>query len=187
MEPTVRSSERLPDPALQHHPRELQPRKMSLAEKLYLPLFGGMMVTLRHLLKNIFRPKSRYTIEYPEKRREYSQRFRGHHILTSRPDGSVRCVACFLCAQACPAECIHIVPTESENPDVERYPDARSLVEGRGGWDPGLALGPAGQDPLPALAARLDIAGALGAALALPRRALAVADPEALARALVPD
>ena len=53
MEPTVQSSERLPDPALQHHPRELQPRKMSLAEKLYLPLFGGMMVDrtdIGHLL-----------------------------------------------------------------------------------------------------------------------------------------
>jgi NADH-quinone oxidoreductase subunit I len=28
-----------------------------------------------------------------------------------------------MCATACPAECIHIVPTESENPDIERYPD----------------------------------------------------------------
>ena len=113
----------LPNPGLQQHPRQVEPHKMTLAEKLYLPLLGGMWVTFRHLVKNIFRPKSRYTVEYPEKRRAYSQRFRGHHILTTRPDGSVRCVACFLCAQACPAECIHIVPTESENPDIERYPD----------------------------------------------------------------
>jgi NADH-quinone oxidoreductase subunit I len=109
-------------PSLQHHPTEIKPRKMSVAERLYLPLLGGMMVTLRHLIRNILRPKSRYTIEYPEKRREYSQRFRGHHILTSRPDGSVRCVACFLCAQACPAECIHIEAGEQSDVNIEKYP-----------------------------------------------------------------
>ena len=112
----------LPNPGLQQHPRQVEPHKMTLAEKLYLPLLGGMWVTFRHLVKNIFRPKSRYTVEYPEKRRAYSQRFRGHHILTTRPDGSVRCVACFLCAQACPAECIHIEAGEQPDVNIEKYP-----------------------------------------------------------------
>ena len=79
-----------------------------MAERLYLPLVGGLLVTLRHFLRNLFHPGRMLTIEYPEERRNYSHRFRGHHILTTRPDGSVRCVACNLCAQACPAECIHI-------------------------------------------------------------------------------
>jgi NADH-quinone oxidoreductase subunit I len=103
------------------HPDQVKPYRPGLAERLYLPLLGGMMVTMRHFLGNLFRgPK--YTIEYPEKRREYSHRYRGHHILTTRPDGSVRCVACFLCAQACPAECIHIEAGEHPDVNLEKYP-----------------------------------------------------------------
>jgi len=103
-------------------PNRVAPRRMSLAERLYLPLFGGLMVTLRHFLRNLFNPGSRFTISYPEERRDYSHRFRGHHILTTRPDGSVRCVACFLCATNCPAECIHIEAGESSDVNVEKYP-----------------------------------------------------------------
>jgi NADH-quinone oxidoreductase subunit I len=103
-------------------PSKVTPRKMSVAERLYLPLVGGLMVTLRHFLKNLFNPGSRFTISYPEERRDYSHRFRGHHILTTRPDGSVRCVACFLCATNCPAECIHIEAGESSDVNVEKYP-----------------------------------------------------------------
>jgi len=85
---------------LNDHPRSLRPYRYTLAERLYLPLVAGMAITIRHFLRNVFNRKSRLTIEYPEQRREYSHRFRGHHILTTRPDGSVRCVACFLCATA---------------------------------------------------------------------------------------
>ena len=93
-----------------------------LGERLYLPLLGGLFVTIRHFFKNFFNPKGLPTIEYPEKRRDYSHRYRGHHILTSRPDGSVRCVACFLCAQNCPAECIHIEAGEHSDVNIEKYP-----------------------------------------------------------------
>ena len=101
---------------------EVKPYRPSLAERLYLPLFGGLAVTMRHFLRNLFRRNKMYTIEYPEERRQYSHRFRGHHILTSRPDGSVRCVACFLCAQNCPAECIHIEAAEHPDVNIEKYP-----------------------------------------------------------------
>ena len=104
------------------YPTTTRPYRPGLAERLYLPLLGGLAVTMRHFLRNLFRPGSRYTIEYPEKRRDYSHRFRGHHILTTRPDGSVRCVACFLCAQACPAECIHIEAGEHPDVNIEKYP-----------------------------------------------------------------
>jgi len=66
--------------------------------------------------------------------------------------------------------------------DLERYDDARELVEGRGGWDPGLSLGGMGQDPQATVAIRCEIAAALGVALALPRSSLAVSEPGALAR-----
>lgn len=103
------------------YPTEVKPYRPGLAERLYLPLVGGLMVTLRHFFRNLFKG-NQYTIEYPEKRREYSHRFRGHHILTSRPDGSLRCVACYLCAQACPAECIHIEAGEHPDVNIEKYP-----------------------------------------------------------------
>jgi NADH-quinone oxidoreductase subunit I len=104
------------------HPNEVRPYKPSLAERLYLPLVGGLFVTLRHFVRNLFGLNKMYTIEYPEKRRDYSHRFRGHHILTTRPDGSVRCVACYLCAQNCPAECIHIEAAEHPDVNIEKYP-----------------------------------------------------------------
>jgi NADH-quinone oxidoreductase subunit I len=104
------------------YPTTTRPYKPSLAEKLYLPLLGGLYVTLRHFLRNFFHPGKMYTISYPEERRNYGHRFRGHHILTTRPDGSVRCVACFLCAQACPAECIHIEAAEHPDVNIEKYP-----------------------------------------------------------------
>ena len=103
------------------HPTRTRPYRMGIAERLYLPLLSGLVVTLKHFLGNLFHG-TKYTIEYPEKRRDYSHRFRGHHILTTRPDGSVRCVACFLCAQACPAECIHIEAGEHPDVNVEKYP-----------------------------------------------------------------
>ena len=69
--------------------------------------------------------------------------------------------------------------------DLERYDDARELVEGRGGWDPGLSLGGVGQDPQATVEIRVEIASALGVALALPRSSLAAADPAELARKVV--
>ena len=102
------------------HPQTPRPYKYSLADRLYLPLLQGLMVTARHFFKNLV--KSKYTISYPEEKRPYSGRYRGHHILTTRPDGSVRCVACFLCAANCPAECITIEAGEHPDVNIEKYP-----------------------------------------------------------------
>jgi NADH-quinone oxidoreductase subunit I len=95
---------------------------MSLAERLYLPLLGGLWVTIRHMFQNLLGLRKRVTVQYPEERRTWSGRYRGHHILTTRPDGSVRCVACYLCATACPAECIHIEAGEHPDVNIEKYP-----------------------------------------------------------------
>lgn len=95
---------------------------LPLGQRIYLlAIFKGMGVTARHFFKNLLR-RNRPTIEYPEKRRAYSKRFRGLQILTVKNNGEVRCTACMLCATACPASCIHITAAEHPNPKVEKYP-----------------------------------------------------------------
>jgi len=84
-----------------------------------VPILGGLAVTMRHFLRNLFGQKDVATIQYPEERREYSDRTRGRHILTTRDDGSLRCVACYMCETACPADCITIVAEEDTEAVVE--------------------------------------------------------------------
>jgi len=97
--------------------------RLTLLQRLYLPeILRGMAVTMRHLLRNLFDMKRLPTIEYPEERRNYSGRFRGKHILKTRDDGTLKCVACYMCAQACPAECITIVAGEHPKIAYEKYP-----------------------------------------------------------------
>ena len=95
---------------------------LTAAQRTYLPqILGGMMITLRHLVKNLFNMKGLPTIQYPDVKRVYSGRFRGRHILTTREDGTTRCVACYMCSTACPADCITIEAGEDER-TREKYP-----------------------------------------------------------------
>ena len=101
---------------------KVEPPKMTFSERMYLPkIVGGMIVTIRHLFKNLFNMKGLPIISYPEVKRVYSERFRGRHILTSREDGTTRCVACYMCSTACPAECITIEAGEDER-TREKFP-----------------------------------------------------------------
>ena len=98
-------------------------QKTGEARKWYLPgVIGGMLITGKHLLKNLFSRSQMMTLNYPEEKHEYSPRFKGNHVLTVKKDGSLRCTACMLCATNCPAECITIVASEHEDPSVEKYP-----------------------------------------------------------------
>jgi len=87
---------------------------MERRERLFLPaIFDGLKITARHLFTNLADINAVETLEYPEEQpTDITPRYRGLHRLTKREDGSVRCVACFMCATNCPAECIHIVATE---------------------------------------------------------------------------
>src|SRR5260370_12252296 len=41
--------------------------------------------------------------------------------LVPRVDGKPRCVACYMCATACPAQCIYIEAGECEDEAIEKY------------------------------------------------------------------
>ena len=68
---------------------------------------------------HLFRKKA--TIEYPEKKQHLPPRYRGRIILSRDPDGGERCVGCYLCAAACPVDCISLQATEDET--GRRYPE----------------------------------------------------------------
>lgn len=97
----------------------------SFKDRIYLPaIFSGMWVTLKHFLRNLKDTSNIKTLCYPEEQpTDISPRYRGVHLLTKRDDGSVRCVACFMCATACPAECIFIEAKEREDGVDEKMPE----------------------------------------------------------------
>ena len=69
--------------------------------------------TLLAALSHTFTRKD--TVEYPEQMPYLAPRYRGRIVLTRDPDGEERCVACGLCAVACPVGCIALQKTEDEN------------------------------------------------------------------------
>ena len=101
----------------------------SFKEKLYIPaIFGGMKTTLNHFLINLNDTSNVKTFSYPEEQpRDITSRYRGVHRLTKREDESIRCVACFMCATACPAECIFIEAKEREDGVDEKMPEVFTI------------------------------------------------------------
>lgn len=90
-------------------------RKVGFLNRFYFfDIFKGLMITMRNMLF-----VRKVTIQYPEERRTYSNRYRGLHYIKS-VNGVENCTACMLCPTVCPAECIHIEAGERE--DKEKYP-----------------------------------------------------------------
>jgi NADH-quinone oxidoreductase subunit I len=101
----------------------------SFRDTLYIPaIIDGLKITASHLLKNVSDIKAVDVLEYPEEQpRDITERYRGLHRLTHRDDDTIRCVACFMCATACPAQCIHIEATERTDGADEKMPKVFSI------------------------------------------------------------
>ncbi len=78
----------------------------------------SLLRTLTDVFLHAFRP--RVTRQYPEEKAYLAPRYRGRIILSRDPEGGERCVACYLCAVACPVDCIALQATE--DPTGRRYP-----------------------------------------------------------------
>ena len=88
--------------------------KHGLFQRFYLiEIIKGLFITI----KKVFSKK--VTIQYPEQRRQYSDRFRGMHYIKVT-NGVENCTACMLCSTVCPSECIYI--EAGERADKEKYP-----------------------------------------------------------------
>ena len=119
-----------------------QSSQMTPTERIYVPeLIRGFAVTAGHFLKAFFGKRDPATdilerqgvsevttIEYPEEQVPLPPGYRGLHRLVPREDGKPRCVACYMCATVCPAQCIFIeageypVDDTKENAVIEKYP-----------------------------------------------------------------
>ncbi len=75
-------------------------------------MFNGFSVTFRTMFRKSV------TESYPEQPVNFQPRYRGIHVLHRDENGLEKCVGCFLCAAACPANCIYI--EAAENTDAHR-------------------------------------------------------------------
>ena len=73
----------------------------------FFTLYKGFSVTLR----TMFRKTT--TESFPETPPTVQPRYRGIHVLQRDEHGYEKCVGCFLCAAACPANCIYIEAAEN--------------------------------------------------------------------------
>jgi NADH-quinone oxidoreductase subunit I len=118
-------------------PYQLQDAGPDLRERMYFPeVIRGVGILMKQFLRNFFfgrernpdilaRPRNlsqNATLQYPEERAPYPPGYRGLHRLVPREDGKPRCVACYMCATVCPAQCIYIEAGEYADDPIEKYP-----------------------------------------------------------------
>ena len=100
--------------------------KLGLFAQLYLPIvMDGLKTTVTHMFQK------KVTEQYPEQEPTMVPNYRGVHRLNRDAENRVKCVACYMCATACPAHCIDIVaaPAPKDWKDREKYPETFVIDE----------------------------------------------------------
>lgn len=132
--------------SLSHHHAPEKKQELveaDIRERTYVPeILKGIALTTKHFLRNLFGERDPNpdvverkgmstitTVNYPEEKVDYPPGYRGLHRLVPREDGKPRCVACYMCATICPAQCIYIEAGEyggdddaAESRVIEKYP-----------------------------------------------------------------
>jgi NADH-quinone oxidoreductase subunit I len=96
-------------------------------EATFVPaIIQGLKTTVRHI-----GDRKTVTQQYPEVKPDLPVHYRGVHRLNRDEQGRVKCVACMLCATACPARCIYIEAAEAppDWSDRDKYPASFVLDE----------------------------------------------------------
>ena len=108
--------------------RIIERKGKSWSERLYLvEVLKGMRVTLGHFIRNLMDNSKLYVRHYPEVQPEITPRWRGRHRLTTHEDGTIKCVACYMCQTNCPAGCIMIEAGERMDGRSEKIPTRFNL------------------------------------------------------------
>lgn len=91
--------------------------KPNLWDSLYIPaILSGLKVTFGHLFKK------HITLEYPDEKWFPPPGHRGAIRLNRDEQGREKCVACEMCATACPADAISMQGGAAPWDDREKYP-----------------------------------------------------------------
>ena len=101
--------------------------ELTFWEQTFLPaVTGGLKVAMKHTIA-----QHSVTEQYPEEKPDLPLNYRGVHRLNRDEHGRVRCVACMMCATACPAHCITIVAEDASKdwPDRDKRPQSFVLDE----------------------------------------------------------
>src|SRR6266446_6682150 len=88
-------------------------------------ILKGMAFIARYFVGSYFEKDRLITVQYPEERSPLPENYRNFPFLiydTADPEAGLRCVACKICEQECPPQCIYIIKSEDKKPDYMGKP-----------------------------------------------------------------